>query len=442
MPYKSLHAAKPRVIEHPNKRIHAAIVILMFLMGSDVFQIFLGLGGGSGLIKFVLLFPLLVIITTNFRHLTRSIFLMPELSALVALAILSVAWSVNPMNTLERGFPLLVTTSVAMVFGSMLSLRSLVVMLGFLASLVVFVSLIAIITVPSARGTPPWDDTWRGIFNHKNELGVASMFALLLSVSAAKITWGHLRRFFAVVAFGALLLLVASQSRTSQIIGSISIIALVTGMFFHRRAFLWAFTYIVLLIGIIGGIYLMFAIGVADTIIESFGREPTLSGRLPLWKLVWPQVEERFWLGYGFAGFWDPEARRVVEIARDITVQFTPFYSHNGLIETWLNAGFVGVVLFTATIIRVIGAALTGLRISGNRTQTVVAFTVIVAFLLLNIMESSILMHESLTWMIFVSVSVKLGAIAKTIKRVRAPNMNRYHWSGSKQLTNRTGELS
>lgn len=407
------------VLEHEMASV-VFIVVVIFLVGADFFNVALGGGVVTASLKLLMMFPMIFWVGRNTRFLLRGLMAVPELSAMLALVLLSVLWSAYPGITLERLFPLFVTTSAAITLGSKVSLRTLIIALGILAAITVISSFVAVATIPSARGIPPWDTTWRGVFNHKNGLGSSCMFMLIYSSSAAILCQGRARTFFLLVAAGAGLLLVESESRTSQVIATISMTALLVGVLYRRWALIWGIVYILFVTGAVALASFLFASSSADPVFELIGREPTLSGRLPLWAETWPNVTDRLWLGHGYSAFWDPESRAVIEIARNTAVGYIPYYSHSGLIETLLNTGVIGTALFAILLIRLIVTVFSGFRLRAGRPALIAAQVIVIAFILLNITESSILSRESLTWMGFVAVATKLGNIAKADRRSAA----------------------
>ncbi len=126
---------------------------------------------------------------------------------------------------------------------------------------------------------------------------------------------------------------------------------------------------------------------------------------------------DQIWFGYGYDGFWGATSRRVIEIARDKTVGFTPHYSHNGLIELLLDVGIFGVPLFVLHLIRAIRGSLTTTAFHAARLLGAGALVLTLAFLLFNITESSILGGSSVNWMTFVAVTTKLSILLRTSKR-------------------------
>ena len=86
-----------------------------------------------------------------------------------------------------------------------------------------------------------------------------------------------------------------------------------------------------------------FVIGVTDTLLQVLGRESTLTGRTDLWAAVLeadinPLVGagfESFWLGDRATKFWS-------------MFKFRPNQAHNGYLETYLNLGWIGLILMVS----------------------------------------------------------------------------------------------
>ena len=72
-----------------------------------------------------------------------------------------------------------------------------------------------------------------------------------------------------------------------------------------------------------------------------FGRDVTLTGRTLVWEQLVPVAMGRPILGHGFGGFWTTEKREVYDISG----------SHNGYLDTILDLGFVGLILFSIFIL-------------------------------------------------------------------------------------------
>lgn len=409
------------------------IVFAVFLNSTDLFSVALGGGGVASALDLLVLLPMIYWLGHNYGFLVRGMIAVPELTALLSLAAVSMVWSVDPSATAWRLFPLFVTTATAMTLGSRVSLRTLIVALGLLAAITAIACYVAVATLPSARGIAPWTTTWRGAFNHKNGLGASSMFMLISATSAAILCRGRAKAFFALAALGAAFLLFQSESRTSQVISIISITALTLGILLRARASIWGVSYILFITCVVGLLTFLFASSSVDPIFSLIGREPTLSGRLPLWAVTWPNVIDRLWLGYGYAAFWDPDRHAVIAIARDSTIGYVPYYSHSGLIETLLNTGLVGMTLLAILLGRAVAAIFSGFRQGMAVPELVAALVILIAFVLLNLTESTVLSRQSMIWMVFVAVVTKLGNVAKAQSRTAArPAV--YRWTGASGL--------
>ncbi len=92
--------------------------------------------------------------------------------------------------------------------------------------------------------------------------------------------------------------------------------------------------------------------------LAAFGEDATLNGRTSLWAMLWPMIDARPVLGYGFAGFWSTLDSAPVRDA----VGWNLRGAHSGWVETLLAGGVVGAVLWLACWIGVAARALAALR--------------------------------------------------------------------------------
>ena len=407
-------------IQNRFKQVSVLIIVLFFLSGTDIYTIITGSGGKTGMLRLLTLVPILVVVSLHFNHLVRGAFAAPELAALLLLVTLSVYWSIDRTITIKHLTPLLLTTSLAIVVASRLSLRDLFLTFGHIAAFTMYGSLVAVALFSSARGDPPWDDVWNGVFAHKNNLGAAGALAIVVAIPAAMLSTGKKKVYFVLAAVIGLVLMIVTQSRSAQLVGSICLILLMTGLYARRNTMLWTVLNITIIILLSGTVYALFSTGMIDPVFDVLERKPTLSGRIPLWKIVWPIIMDKFWLGYGYSAFWDGDSMRVLTISNNPSLRFSPYYSHNGLLETFLNTGFAGVVLFVIFIIRTTWSVVAIQRYGKQRQLLVAAFVIIVMFLLMNVPESNILARGEYRWMMFVAICVKIRLIAKSAKMAEA----------------------
>lgn len=393
--------------------------VILLVVTTDFIPILIGQGSTFVILQLAFLLPMIVFILLYFKSFLHSVFAMPELSILVFLTLLSSVWSYNPANTFERAIPLIVTSSFALTLASVLSLRSLIILFAITGALAIYISLIAVATVPAASGVPPWEDTWNGIFNHKNGLGINSLYATILSTGAYRVTNGKVRRFFLITIFASAFMLIVSESRSPQFVAILSFTALFLTIFLKRFALVWAISYLATIVFIVATIAFMMSLGIIDPVFDALERKPTLSGRIPLWEMLGPFMMDEFWLGYGYKGFWEAESERVLFISGRGRLGFTPYYSHNGLVQTWLNIGFVGVMALFSVFVRTFYSSFVSIKRMTDRSALIVPFLLLIAFLLLNVTEGSVLSRTNFSWMIFVVFATKMSLVSRTLQPTR-----------------------
>jgi len=81
-------------------------------------------------------------------------------------------------------------------------------------------------------------------------------------------------------------------------------------------------------------------------LIQKLGRDPTLTGRTQLWAQILKMTNNTI-VGTGFESFW--LGARLDTLSH--MYWWHPTESHNGYIETYLNLGWIGVVLLGAVLV-------------------------------------------------------------------------------------------
>ncbi len=85
----------------------------------------------------------------------------------------------------------------------------------------------------------------------------------------------------------------------------------------------------------------LFMMGRSDTENTS-----SLSNRAPLWAEVFESIRERPVLGFGYAGYWTPERVDRVSLDQGWAVP----NAHDTYLDQWLSLGFIGLVLYCASV--------------------------------------------------------------------------------------------
>lgn len=152
--------------------------------------------------------------------------------------------------------------------------------------------------------------------------------------------------------------------------------------------------------------------GLSDKLADALGRNPTLTGRTNIWRIVLEQKTDP-WIGEGFYIFWDTEKGGAVvdQLAR---IQS----AHNGYLETYVDAGIIGVTLLGLLILaagsRVINRLFTG---SPLGRMGIMFWT---AALVYNLSESSFFRLDVL-WFTFLLGMIEIPNLASKVPGASLP---------------------
>ncbi|MGF1599878.1 MAG: O-antigen ligase family protein [Acidimicrobiales bacterium] len=309
----------------------------------------------------------------------------------------SIFWSADPGETIKRSIGFLALTAygsyLVMRFPLERTLRLLALMFG----------IGAVLNLAFVFGFPDYgvdaDGQWTGVFSQKNGLGFAAALAVPAMIVAGREST-FLRPFFYLGAVAHLVLLVGSDSKT-MLVGTVGPVALsVVYRGFRGRSTLRG-AVIISLAGM-SVFTLAFATANIALLAKWLDKDVSLTGRVPLWETLMPIALDRPFTGYGygatFGGFFSP----VHEVW--IQNQWKPSHAHNALLQTTLEIGLIGVVLFLVLYFRVISGAIK-LVVIVPRAIGLWPLVFLTTTLLVSITESGIA-ASGLGWVMFVVAAV------------------------------------
>lgn len=398
--------------------VPAAIVVLTALCASTLTDqlIYYTLGRGTEAIRrtanLALFAALLALALRRAPQALGALSAAPLLATLLALPALSVLWSIDRSESLQRLVPFYATTSLGVAVAAMTGFERGVRLFALGFVLLAALNLSAVVLFAEARGVSPWPDSWIGFHGHKNALGQSALLGVLLCLFAASGVAGRMR---AVLLGGAamnLALLSMTESRTAQALLVLGLALGASGIALRRGPALWLATTLVVAVAGGAAVWVLWATGVIADVLASFGRNATLSGRTEVWDvLVERQIAARPLAGYGFWSFWDPDAARVQIFKR--LIRYQPHYSHNGFLETVMMFGYVGLTILAAVMAGFVRNLLVLSQMRGQARTTVAATVFLVLFVIMNVTEVRLFGLQDFAWVLFVFLALQLSALAR-----------------------------
>ncbi|MBX9635551.1 MAG: O-antigen ligase family protein, partial [Magnetospirillum sp.] len=215
-------------------------------------------------------------------------------------------------------------------------------------------SVVVSIALPSiGQATPSHPGAWNGVFSHKNGLGWVIILASLVY------SWkfwqpGSSKTGIALLLLLFLFLSVVSQSKTSFIGSIFSFFAFPALRMLHAPGILRLWVFFIFGAGSILALSMLAMFW--TEILTAIGRDPTLTGRVPLWNVLLDFAADHFMLGYGYSSFWiewNPDADFVWKV-----IQWDAPEAHNAYLDMLLQLGVFGLALSLLVMYRVIRLSL------------------------------------------------------------------------------------
>ncbi len=333
------------------------------------------------------------------RHL--STFALVALLLLYMTAGLSVLWSDAPKLSFRRSLSLTAVATFGVYLAVRFEYRDVLRTLALVYLFIVFVNFVYVPAFPGVgveTGNNAGD--WRGTFSSKNPLGrsMSVAFSIFLCALLSREVGGRL--LLIVGALLSLALLILSNSITAFGMTFIAVTfvvwyAMYTSMSRFPRYLLAGW-----MLGLLGFVFILFSQDPVGAF-AAVDRDITLSGRTIIWSHVWADIQKRFWLGYGLEAYWFSAAPvELWSISRG--------YAHNGLLESWLSVGIVGVALLLALVLRTLVGLLRAFA-PGDWLNVAWPTMFILMFLAQNFTEGSAI-RGNLVWILFIYVALRTGA--------------------------------
>lgn len=263
----------------------------------------------------------------------------------IGIAVISVLWSQDPALTLRRSFALLLATLYGLLLAVRYPFAAILRLIGVTMAIIVGTSLLSIaFGADWAVMGHPHPGAWQGVMFHKNALGRIAVLALIVFGVLAQQTRWPWQIGWRVLAISALALIVGARSATALVVT----VALITIWMVaygvrslakdERRQGVALASSIAIPVGMLVVFYW-------PEIADLLGRDPELTGRLPLWSSLLAIGWSQPLLGYGYGAFWLDTSRMM---ALDVALMRMRFWwaehAHNGYLDVWLEIGIIGLI--------------------------------------------------------------------------------------------------
>lgn len=263
----------------------------------------------------------------------------------------TIFWSMYWEISLSRWLTLLFTMIAAGYIGLRYDLKEIIKLLSVFGIYILFLSILLVFFVPKVGIMNYYNiqGAWRGVFWHKNHMGLIATFINILFLINTFQEFGS-QKWRAAFLWGALYIFslifvyqsdsVAAYLTTIFLHGIVLLVLLWIkfGKKISRRHYLYFCAALIL-----AAIVLFFNV---DRFFGMFDRNVTLTGRTPMWSYLFSEyLSERSFGGYGFNAFWYISSHRV---ATQLAAEYPDpiVIADNGFIDILMNTGYAGLVLF------------------------------------------------------------------------------------------------
>lgn len=308
-----------------------------------------------------LFFPAAFLIAVAGASLVPMARLRPLLSAPMLLLALYLAWSALSVGwALEPGIALRRLIAQCFMLGalvlSLLSVRDIEPVIRRVLALIVFAAFLNLAVVVTG---PPGPLGYEGIYTQKNTLGAAGALIMFFALYAMLSHGAGLWLTGLLVLPVSLVLMVASESKTSL---GVALMApgLALAMVFAARTLRFSAAFLMAVV--IGLCTLVFFVGEAlglwdfALVAETLFGDPTLTSRTDIWGFATEMIARRPIFGYGFESFWGIGYEGPAHREAPGFVSQMP-HAHNGYIDTLLQTGLIGLVILVAFLAAALHAA-------------------------------------------------------------------------------------
>lgn len=268
--------------------------------------------------------------------------------------------------------------------------------------------------------------SWTGIATSKNTLGQIAMLGVIYFLWETRRHWPQVRWRNLHLLYLLMSLYLLKGAGDSVSMTSVSVAALGTGVFLRIQALRdrpekvagfvkFVFAAIFTLIALVSthSIVNFDAESLFGSMITTFGRDITMTDRTYIWNDVYAAADRNPVFGVGYGGFW---IGRLVNIGWASSYTWVLGQAHSGYVDTYLQLGYVGVLLLLAVILSTIPRLLASFE--ENFDFACFRITILITIIYVNITESTYLRGDHQFWFVMMLVIWFVPSKARTAEPI------------------------
>ena len=316
---------------------------------------------------------------------------------LLGVILFSTYWSTIPEITLRRGIALVGTTLFGVYLATRYSLREQLRLLAWTLGIAAILSLLVAIALPSYGHDSTGE--WRGIYAQKNILGRLMVMSAMVFFIIALYSQRH--RWIVWAMFGLSIGLIVLTASKTALVNLVTLLALLILYRLLRLHYNLAIPLSIFTILAIGGVANLLSSN-SEILLNSMGKNATLTGRTDVWDSVWYMISKRPILGYGYGGFWTSGANGPA-LYIWLATGWRPTHAHNGFLNLCLDIGFLGLSVYLIGYLFITMRAVNWIRL----TKTAESFwplTYMAFIFLYNQTESSLVGQNDIFWILYTAL--------------------------------------
>ncbi|MEO1139424.1 MAG: O-antigen ligase family protein [Pseudomonadota bacterium] len=337
--------------------------------------------------------------------------------------MVSAIWSEYPIVSFRFGVQFMATVLIAITIAATISARAFGQVLFGLYSL----AMLASVLVGDVR-----NDTgaWLGIYGSKNALaGAAATYVIVCVAQFLDSRASYRHRLLAVLGslVGVMLLLLA-QSISALVLLPPSLFILCSLLILYRLSYsqrIVTVAFATLVAALLVVLVTIFSDMLVAMLLQTTGKDVTLTGRTELWQIALGLIAERPWLGMGYQAFWVHGHSPAEALWFRFGIESrSGFNFHNTYLSNMVEIGAIGVLLQTMVLFG--AASMTGLwALRTHRAEASLLFILVMMVVMISFVEVPIFFQFSLRTVIVICAFVfafhGLEALRQKPLRKRSP---------------------